>query len=573
VSGHAFEQAHSDNKSGVSFQGLFRVLPEGGTVTAETNALRVAGADAVTVLIALNTDFQGRNPAALCGGQIAAAQGRNWTALHERHVADYQRLFRRVTIDLGGAEMAAKPTNVRRAALGKGQADPQLAALFFQYGRYLTIAGSREDSPLAMNLQGIWNDGLAADMGWTCDYHLDINTEQNYWLTEVANLSECGQPPFRFIESLQAPGMRTARKIYGIDHGWVCHVFTDAWGYTAPGWGEGWGLHVTGGVWISTHLWEHYLFTNNRDFLAKQAYPVLKGAAEFFLDYLYLDPATGCLMTGPSVSPERGGENGPGPTHDRALVYELFSECIEASRTLNVDADFRARLQAARAKLPPYKIGRNGQLQEWFHWDDGGETEHRHTSHLVGLFPLAQITPHGTPELARAVDKSLQLRMQHPGWEDVEWSAGNSVCYYARLGNGELAHQNLVHLLAADTDADLLTFSRGGIAGAAQNIFVLDGNTSGAAGLAEMLLQSHAGEIDLLPALPKAWPDGAINGLRARGGFEVDQEWRNGRLTTATIHNRSGSVAKVRYGDLAIPLTISPGQAITLDDHLQIQDQ
>jgi alpha-L-fucosidase 2 len=573
VRGHAFEGQHSDNKSGVAFAGLFRVLPEGGTITAETNALHVSGANAVTVLIALNTDFQGRNPVTLCGSQIAAAQRKNWMALRERHVADYQRLFRRTTIDLGGAEMAEKPTDVRREALAKGQADPQLAALFFQYGRYLTIAGSREDSPLPLNLQGNWNDSLAAEMGWTCDYHLDINTEQNYWLTEVANLSECGQPLFRFIESLQAPGRRTAQKIYGIDRGWVCHVFTDAWGYTAPGWGGGWGLHVTGGAWISTHLWEHYLFTNDRDFLARRADPVLKGAAEFFLDYLYLDPTTGYLMTGPSVSPERGGETGPGPTHDRALVYALFSECIEASRTLNMDADFRSRLETARGKLPPYKIGRNGQLQEWFHRDDGGETEHRHTSHLVGLFPLAQITPRGTPELAKAVEKSLQLRMQNPGWEDVEWSAGNSVCYYARLDEGELAHKNLVHLLASDTDADLLTYSRGGIAGAPQNIFAIDGNMSGAAGIAEMLLQSQTGEIELLPALPKEWPNGSIKGLCARGGFVVDLEWKNGILTLAKIHNHSGSAATVRYDNRTILFTIARGKVVTLDGHLQIQRQ
>jgi alpha-L-fucosidase 2 len=573
ASGHAFEGEHSDNKSGVAFAGLFRVLPEGGTVTAETNTLRVGGADAVTILIALNTDFLGRDPVELCVNQIAAAQGKNWAALRERHVTDYHRLFRRMTIDLGGANMAGKPTDVRREALEKGRADPQLAALFFQYGRYLTIAGSRGDSPLPLHLQGIWNDGLAAEMGWTCDYHLDINTEQNYWLNEVGNLSECGQPLFRLVESLQAPGRRTARQVYGIDRGWVCHVFTDAWGYTAPGWGGGWGLHVTGGAWIATHLWEHYLFTEDRNFLARQAYPVLKGAAEFFLDYLYLDPTTGCLMTGPSVSPERGGEAGPGPTHDRALVFALFSECIEASRTLNVDADFRTRLEAARAKLPPYKIGRNGQLQEWFHRDDGGETEHRHTSHLVGLFPLAQIAWRATPELARAAEKSLQLRMQHPGWEDVEWSAGNSVCYYARLRNGELAEKNLIRLLASDTDADLLTYSRGGIAGAARNIFAIDGNMSGAAGIAEMLLQSQAGEIDLLPALPKAWTDGSIKGLCARGGFEVDLKWKNGTLASATILNRFGSGAKVRYGERTIPLAIARGQAVTLDGDLQFKRQ
>ena len=284
----------------------------------------MAGADAATVLIALNTDFQGRDPAALCDSQLAAAQRKDWKTLREGHMADHQRLFRRVTLSLGGAAAAGRPTDVRLQALGKGQADPQLAALFFQYGRYLVIAGSREDSPLPMHLQGLWNDGLAADMGWTCDYHLDINTQQNYWPTEVANLSECGQPLFRFIESLQAPGRRTARKVYGIDRGWVCHVVSNPWGFTAPGWGSGWGLHVVGGVWISTHLWEHYLFTGDREFLAQRAYPVLKGAAEFFLDYLYADPATGHLTTGPSVSPERGGEAGPGSVHDRALVYSLI---------------------------------------------------------------------------------------------------------------------------------------------------------------------------------------------------------------------------------------------------------
>jgi alpha-L-fucosidase 2 len=251
-------------------------------------------------------------------------------------------------------------------------------------------------------------------------------------------------------------------------------------------------------------------------------------------------------MTGPSVSPERGGEAGPGSTHDRALVYDLFSHCIDASRALNVDADFRARLEAARAKLPPYKIGRNGQLQEWFHVDDGGETEHRHTSHLVGLFPLAQITPRNTPELARAADKSLQLRMRHPGWEDVEWSAGNSVCYYARLGDGEMAHKNLINLLSSDTDADLLTFSRGGIAGAPENIFSIDGNMSGAAGIAEMLLQSHAEEIALLPALPKAWPTGSVKGLRARGGWTVDISWKDGEVTNFRIASAKRREVKVR---------------------------
>jgi len=500
---------------------------------------------------------------------MATAQRKDWNTLRKGHVEDHQRLFRRVTLDLGGAEVTGKPTDVRLEALRRGQVDPQLAALFFQYGRYLVIAGSRADSPLPMHLQGLWNDGLAADMAWTCDYHLDINTQQNYWPTEVANLSECGQPLFRFIESLQAPGHRTARKLYGIDRGWVCHVVSNPWGFTAPGWDLGWGLHVVGGVWISTHLWEHYLFTGDREFLAQCAYPVLKGAAEFFLNYLYTDPATGHLTTGPSVSPERGGEAGPGSVHDRALVYSLFSCCIEASRTLDVDADFRARLETARANLPPYTIGRNGQLQEWFHQDDGGQTNDRDTAHLVGLFPLAQITLRGTPDLARAAEKSLQLRMQRKDWEDVEWSAGNAVCYYARLGNGAMALKNLTNLLTADTDLNLMTFSRGGIAGAAQNIFCIDGNTSGAAGIAEMLLQSHAGEIELLPALPKAWSSGSVKGLRARGGFEIGITWKDGQLASANIRSITGTNGVVRYITKTKPLVLTQGQSVQLNHDLE----
>ncbi|KAB2659849.1 MAG: glycoside hydrolase family 95 protein [Verrucomicrobia bacterium] len=546
VSARALEKKHSDGKCGTALGAVIRVVTEGGTVTAEGRMLRVKGADAATVLVALNTDLRGGDPAAASERQIAAALRKTPARLRAAHVADHRRLFRRVALDLGGGEASRRPTDTRLAASRGGQADPQLAALFFQYGRYLTIAGSREDSPLPLHLQGIWNDGLAAGMGWTCDYHLDINTEQNYWASEVGNLGECGAPLFRLVEGLQVPGRRTARTVYGIDRGWVCHVFTNPWGFTAPGWWTGWGLHVTGGVWISGHLWEHYLYTGDRDFLKRSAYPVLKGAAEFFLEYLYPDPVTGHLSTGPSVSPERGGETGPGPVHDRALVHELFGQCIEASRTLGVDADFRARLEAARANLPPYKIGANGQLQEWFHTDDGGKTEHRHTSHLVGLFPLAQITPRGTPDLARAAAKSLELRMQHPGWEDVEWSAGNAVCYQARLGDGETAHRALLNLLNADTDTDLLTFSRGGIAGASQNIFCIDGNTSGAAGIAEMLLQSHAGEIELLPALPKAWPTGSVRGLRARGGFTVAFDWKDGRVTRYQIHSARPADAKIR---------------------------
>jgi alpha-L-fucosidase 2 len=312
-------------------------------------------------------------------------------------------------------------------------------------------------------------------------------------------------------------------------------VFSNAWGFTAPGWSEGWGLHVTGGAWIATHLWEHYLFSGDREFLAERAYPVLKESAEFFAEYLYRDPKVGALVSGPSVSPERGGELGPGGVHDRAVIHEIFSACIEASRVLGRDAGFRERLESLRAQLPPYRVGRNGQLQEWFHVDDGGETNHRHTSHLVGLAPFAQITPRGTPDLARAAEKSLQLRLQRKDWEDVEWSAGNSVCYFARLGAGAAAGEALKNLVVSDSDRNLMSYSRGGIAGAAQNIFAIDGNTAGTLGIAEMLVQSQTGEIELLPALPPGWESGSVRGFRARGGFTVELAWNHGRVTEYRI--------------------------------------
>lgn len=550
----ARERKHSDGKTGVSLAGLIRAMAQGGTIRAQNDSLEVLQADEVTLLIVLNTTFNNHQPAESCERQLASASTKGFASLRRRHVADCQPLFRRVALDLGQSPLAQCTTDQRLAQLRNGQDDPALVAQFFQYGRYLLIAGSRKDSPLPTNLQGIWNDNLACNMGWTCDFHLDINTEQNYWPAEVANLSECHEPLFRLIESLREPGRRTAQMLYGAP-GWVCHVFTNPWGYTAPGWGLGWGMHPTGGIWIASDLWGRYLFTGDQEFLRKRAYPTLKEAAEFFLAYMVEDPKHGWLVTGPSTSPENAfvTPNGQGtcseymgPTCDIVLVRDLFNSCITASRTLGVDADFRAKLEAALKKLPPLRVGKHGQLMEWLEDFDEAAPNHRHTSHLIALYPSDQITPTSTPDLAQAARVTLQRRLNQRDWEDVEWSRGNLINFYARLGDGEEAYKHLLGLLKEDTDTDLLTFSRGGIAGAPENIFCVDGNSAGTAGIAEMLLQSHGGEIRLLPALPKAWSSGEIRGLKARGGVTVDLTWKSGKVSSFMLRSPNPQPVQVQ---------------------------
>jgi len=574
IAGDAREDVHSDGKTGVSLAGWVRAIPEGGKMTAQGDSLEVGNANAVTLLIALNTTFKGAQPAALCGEQIAAAAQHSYATLRRRHVADYQTLFRRVSLDLGPSTARNVPTNEQLERVRRGQDDPALVAQFFQYGRYLLISGSRDDSPLPANLQGLWNDNLACTMGWTCDFHLDINTQQNYWPAEVCNLSECHEPLFRLIESLREPGRRTARTLYGA-RGWVCHVFTNAWGYTAPGWGLGWGMHPTGGIWIASHLWERFRFTGDREFLRQRAYPVLKEAAEFFLDYMVEDPKHGWLVTGPSTSPENAfiTPNGQGdcseymgPTCDIVLVRDLFASCLKAAQLLDLDSDFRAKLQAALPKLPPLRIGKHGQLMEWLEDFDEAAPNHRHTSHLIALYPSGQITPRTTPDLAKAARVTLERRLGARDWEDVEWSRGNLINYYARLGDGDEARKHVMGLLRSDTDANLLTFSRGGIAGAPENIFVVDGNSAGTAGIAEMLLQSHENKdeggrmkdeetrkdsspyvIELLPALPKVWAaQGNVKGLKARGNFTVDLEWKDGKVSSCRIASPEPRSVEVR---------------------------
>jgi len=566
MTGNAFEKNHSNGKTGVAFRGQIKALPTGGQLVAEGNSLKITNADAVLLLVAINTNYLGRDAAALCRTQLDAAAKKTYEQLRDSHVTDHRRLFRRVTLDLGATDAAKLPTDKRLELLKSGGADPQLATLFFQYGRYLMIAGSRENSPLPLNLQGIWNDNLACNMGWTCDFHMDINTQQNYWPSESCNLTECHEPLFKLIESLREPGTKTARNAYDCD-GWVCHVFTNAWGFTAPGWALGWGIHVTGGTWLASHMWDHYEFTGDKEFLAKRAYPTLKSSAEFFLDYMVEDPKTHWLVTGPASSPENAYRSpdgkvcteSMGPTCDVVLVRDLFEHCIEASKTLNTDADFRAKLEAAVKKLPPLQIGKDGQLQEWQQDYEEAIPNHRHMTHLISLYPSDQITPHKTPDLAKAARVSMELRTNRPDWEDVEWSRGNLINFYARLLDGEAAHNSLLLLLTKLSDKNLMSVSVAGIAGAPENIFAIDGNTSGANGIAEMLLQSQDGEISLLPALPKAWPTGKVTDLKARGGHEVDIAWKDGKLTEAKSHSMLDGMCKIRA---AVPIEVTKGSAM-----------
>jgi alpha-L-fucosidase 2 len=576
--GHAYETMHSSGHDGVAFQIHTRAVTDGGTVTPAADAIQIQGATSVTVLVAIATSFHGADPTSVCRQRLDRA-AIPFTKLRQSHVADHQSLYRRVSLDLGQSPAASQrlPTDARRKALEEGADDPELVALFFQYGRYLTIAGSRADSPLPLALQGIWNDGLASSMGWTDDFHLDINTQQNYWPAEVCNLSECQTPLFALIDVMREAGRSTARDMYNAP-GWVVHTVTNPWGYTAPG-GIGWGIFVTAGIWIALQMWDHYTFTGDVEFLRTRAYPVLREASLFFLDYMVPEPKHGWLVTGPSDSPEnwyktpsgaRAAES-MGNTIDRVFVHALYTMCIDASKTLSVDDDLRQHLETARAKLPPFQIGRHGQLQEWLEDFEDGEPNHRHTSPLVSVYPEHQISPRTTPALSRAAQVLIERRMNAPHWEQSEWGRANLVVYNARFLRSDDAHKYLIGLVAKAAGDNLLTFSSAGIAGADQNIFAVDGNTAGAAGIAEMLLQSQAGYIELLPALPSAWATGSARGLCARGGFVVDIAWRSGKLTAATLHSRHGGEIPVRYGNRLTTIHLGAGQSTRLrpDDFRQ----
>jgi alpha-L-fucosidase 2 len=546
----------------VEFTSRVRVIHKGGELEAGETGLSLSGADEALVLVSTGTNFVDYKTLTADGAKKAKdildkAASKAYKSMKKAHVSEYQKYFDRVSLDLGTTPAAAATTDVRVKDFAAGD-DPQLVELYFQFGRYLLICSSQPGGQPA-NLQGIWADGLSP--AWDSKYTTNINVEMNYWPAEIGNLSEMHEPFIQMVKEVAQTGAETAKKMYGT-RGWVLHHNTDIWRITGPVDFAASGMWPTGGAWFCRHLWEHYLHTGDKEFLA-EVYPVMKGAAEFFVDFMIPEPDHGWMVIAPSNSPENAFMRDPGDvtvcagtTMDNQMVSELFTNIITASAVLGTDADFADSLAVLKSKMAPMQIGQHAQLQEWMYDWDNPNDHHRHVSHLYGLFPGNQISPWRTPELFAAARNSLNYR----GDPATGWSMGWKVCLWARLLDGNRAYKLITDQLSPAGSTGFW-----GKGGTYPNLFdahppfQIDGNFGCAAGIAEMMLQSHDGAVHVLPSVPDRWADGKVSGLVARGGFVVDIEWQDGKISVIKVKSELGGNLRIRTADA---LAMKDGKAL-----------
>lgn len=564
-----------EEEKGMGFQVSVKVISIGGSKSTSDQTISVKQADEVLILVTAETGFhgfqkhprlEGKDYEALCAKTMKKSVIKGYNRLLEEHCKDYSQLFGKMELTLGKEDLSHLPINERLDLIQQGEADPQMVALFFQYGRYLLICSSREGTQPA-NLQGIWNKELRAY--WSCNYTTNINVQMNYWPAETCNLARCHEPLMDLIEELRVKGTKVAQMHYGCN-GWVAHHNVDLWRSAIPagGWNNffwgGCSFWPMGGAWLCRHLWEHYSFSMDKEFLSDRAYPIMKEAAIFCLDWL-IEDKNGYLVTAPSTSPENAYLNEHGQkcnvsiatTMDMTIIRELFTNCIEAGKVLQRDQEFLEKLEESLKKLYPYKIGKHGQLQEWFQDYEEYEPGHRHVSHLYGLYPGNIITVDSTPELADACHVSIERRLAEGGG-GTGWSLAWLLNLYARLGNSQASYECINDLLTKSVYPNLFDLHPP-LSEKEQIVFQIDGNFGAVSGIAEMLLQSHSGEISILPTLPVEWKDGSVKGIRARGGFELEIVWREGKVASIKVLSTAGGVCRIRKPD---------GERIELDTQI-----